>query len=425
MKHPTATEEIEAVARGEIRVSDIVRRLLERVEQSDEHVKAWAYLNPDAALDAAAELDSAPQPHRPAAGLVFAAKDNFDTHDMPTAYGSPIHANSKPPRDASTIASLRLAGGLLLGKTISTEFAHVYPGPTGNPHNPEHTPGGSSSGSAAAVAAGMVHAAFGSQTTGSVIRPAAYCGTVGYKPTYGHINPSGMMANSPSFDTAGVITRSIDDMALIHSLLVGRPVAQVEAHSLSGLRVGIARTPWWDQADNEAQTTLESSGQTIRAAGAIVDDFDDLGAFDELDTISQRVSGFEFARTMGHERLYAMSELSADLRDGRMQTGFDTNYETYIEDQKKLASARDTLDRAFENTDVVISLPAPGTAPVGLRRTGSPIFNMPWTSLHTPAMTLPLFSGANGLPLGLQLSARRHDDARLFQFASSIEALFI
>lgn len=415
--------QIRAVVEGHCSVKFIVEELLECIDQQEAHIQAWSYLDRAAILQKADDLDRGSA--LPARGLIFAAKDNYDTHDMPTAYGSPIYQNHQPGRDASSIASLRIAGALLLGKTVTTEFAHVYPGATHNPWNVEHTPGGSSSGSAAAVASGMVPAALGSQTTGSVIRPAAYCGTVGYKPTYGVINVSGMLANAPSFDTVGLFTRSVDDAGVVLSLLVGDPIKPIEPISIKSMRIGFCRTPYWDRADAEAHSLLEQAVRELESQGAIISDFDGAGAFDDLLAIHQLVSGYEFARTLAHERLYAApDQLSDDLRYGRMQTGLDTDYDQYVTAQKKLQSARQLMDQAFADIDVVVSLPAPGAAPQGLRKTGDAIFNMPWTAMHTPVMTLPSFKSASGLPMGLQVSAARYHDQHLLSCASAITQVF-
>lgn len=414
-----AIDQVKRVNAGEMQVETRVRALLERIDDVDQDIDAWAYLDRDAALAQARALDNGPA--LPLRGLVFAAKDNIDTHDMPTGYGSRVHHGKMPPRDAACIASLRLKGALLLGKTISTEFAHVFPGATRNPHNKDHTPGGSSSGSAAAVASGMVDMALGTQTTGSVIRPAAYCGTVGYKPTYGEINLSGVLANSPSFDTIGMMTHSVEDIGLLHGHWLQIPDENLIAPAIESLRVGVFRTPYWDDADADAQATLEQAAIDLSRVGASVSDFDDLGALTDLPAISQRVSGFEFAQTMAHERLYALDDLSDDLRDGRMRTGFETGHSQYVADKQQLERARVIMDTAFDNIDVVICLPAPGAAPVGLRRTGSPIFNMPWTSLHAPAITLPLFTADNGLPMGLQICSKRYNDRQLMSSALAIQ----
>lgn len=414
-------QQLRGVAQGEFGVRDLVRGMLDRIAARDDTVRAWAFLEPEKALARAQELDSSGT--GTLRGLVFAAKDNFDTHDMPTAYGSTVHAGGRPMRDASCVALLRLSGALLLGKTVSTEFAHVHPGPTRNPWDPEHTPGGSSSGSAAAVASHMVPFAFGSQTTGSVIRPAAYCGVMGFKPTYGEVNVSGMLANSPSFDTVGMFARAVDDLVLVRGALLGDDLDPVQAPLIRGLRIGLCRTPHWDEADEEARTLTEDAALALERAGATLCDFDGGSALDDLKALHGCASGYEFARTLAHERLHAMDTLSADLREGRMNDGLRCDYSAYAGAQAALEKARAVMQREMEAVDVVIGLPAPGPAPAGLRNTGPATFNLPWTALHMPVVTLPLFRAASGLPVGLQICAQRRRDRHLLACATAIEAV--
>jgi len=421
-------EQINDVQAGRLRVREIVESLLECVDRNEPDVRAWAHLDRNALIQLADYQDreraAGRASNQPLHGLVFAVKDNFDTCDMPTAYGSTIHAGCQPFRDASCVATLRMGGAALMGKTVTTEFAHVYPGATGNPFNPKHTPGGSSSGSAAAVAAAMVPFAFGTQTTGSVIRPAAYCGVVGFKPTFGDVNVTGVLPNAPSFDTVGMFARSVADVAFVHGTLLDIDVNSFDPLPVSGLKIGLCRTPWWDRADDVARQSLEDASDILQSAGATITDFDPPGVFDDLETLSQVVSGFEFSRTIAHERRLAESELSADLREGRMRSGLNTRYEVYADAQRRLRAARDRADHAFESVDLVMSLPAPGPAPLGLRRTGDAVFNMPWTTLHTPALTLPAFSSDDGLPMGIQLSAKRHSDRRLMAQTLAVADLF-
>jgi Asp-tRNA(Asn)/Glu-tRNA(Gln) amidotransferase A subunit family amidase len=419
---PPIREQVHKVAIGELTCEAIVEELLERIDAVDSSIEAWTHLDPDAALLAARHADKN-QRSAPFRGLVFAAKDNFDTHDMPTRYGSPVHEGFRPGRDASCIATLRLGGGVLLGKTVTTEFAHRHPGKTHNPHHPEHTPGGSSSGSAAAVGSSMVGAAFGSQTTGSVIRPAAYCGAVGYKPTYGEINGSGMLANTPSFDTVGMITRYVDDLVVLRAALLGDELSPVTPPNISDLTIGYCRTPYWDQADAEARAMTDRAVNVLANAGARIEEFDGGGAFDGLDDANLCISGFEFARTMAHERLYALDALSPILRDGRMADGLNADYASYAQAQASVARLRTNLDRAMDKVDVVLTLPAPGAAPRGLASTGPATFNMPWTTLHVPALTLPVFESEAGLPIGIQLCGSRHDDRHVLACGTSISSV--
>ncbi|NKC12809.1 MAG: amidase [Gammaproteobacteria bacterium] len=418
--HSTLRQQLAAVANGRTSVYRLAQQMIERIAERDTQVRAFEYIDTAKALRRAKALDAGPaQPYR---GLIFAVKDNYDTHDMPTAYGSAIHAGAQPPRDAALVAALRIQGGLLLGKTVTTEFAHRCPGPTTNPWNAAHTPGGSSSGSAAAVAAGFVALALGSQTTGSVIRPAAYCGAVGYKPTYGDLNTSGMLANTPSFDTAGLFARHIDDLVLARAALLGDSHAPLSPPPIERMRIGLSRSPWWQQADADARTHLHDAARVLRAGGAEIIEFDDDPFFVDLETHNRTVSGFEFARTLAHERLYAEDALSSDLRDGRMRDGLEGDYETYITAQARLEQARLAMDERMDRLDVLITLPAPGAAPAGLGSTGPATFNMAWTTLHMPALTLPLYTSAAGLPIGLQVCAKRRRDRHLLAHGLALTA---
>ena len=417
----SAREMGQAIAAGETTPSKLLEQHLEIIAQREPQVLAWKHLDRDGARARARVLDGAPVAG-PLHGIPFGIKDNIDTHDMPTGYGSAIHEGHRPARDAACVAGMRLAGANPLGKTVSTEFAHRAPGATRNPHDASHTPGGSSSGSAAAVACGMVPIAFGSQTTGSVIRPAAYCGVVGYKPTWGLFNPSGMLANTPSFDTLGVMARTVEDIALVRRALLDDSLPELAPAALAGVRVGLCRTPFWDRASADAQALLADAAAALQRHGVTISDFDDAGAFDGLEPANLVVSGYEFARTMSHERLFALDRLSEVLRDGRMADGLRDTYAAYVAALQRLERARLQLDQAFDAVDFVLTLPAPGAAPAGLAFTGSADFNMPWTTLHTPAVTLPIARDAHGLPLGVQLVAKRYHDGPLLDFAHTVLA---
>lgn len=424
---PTTTEpynlSVLEIVRGidaqTLRVEVLVESLLEVVAERDAQIGAWAHLERDTVLAAARRLDSSTS-RGPLRGVPFGVKDNIDTHDMPTGYGSSIHAGKTPLRDAACVALMRGAGALLFGKTVTTEFAHRHPGKTRNPWNLAHTPGGSSSGSAAAVAAGMVPVAFGSQTTGSVIRPAAYCGVVGYKPTFGEFNTSGVIENTPSFDTLGLFARSIDDIALVRAGLLEEPFEPSTVPALAELRVGICRTPFWSQVDADTQVLLDDAAGTLKRVGATLVDFAGDAALGALEEMSRRISGYEFAHSLAHERIHSPQGLSAVLREGRMADGVNTSREDYIRALRGVERARLVHDEHMEGYDVLITPSAPGAAPEGLEDTGSPIFNMPWTTLHTPAITVPAFRTAAGMPIGLQIVARRWADTHLLGCATAI-----
>ena len=425
----TASEIASAIKNGTTSAAEVVESCLGTAAVHDEVTKAWIYLDADGARQRAAAFDemapSDARRQRPLAGVPIGLKDNIDTADMPTAYGTTLYADARPFRDAACVAQLRHAGANPLGKTASTEFAHRHPAATCNPWNASHTPGGSSSGSAAAVAAGMVPLALGTQTTGSVIRPAAYCGVYGYKPTFGDINVSGVLANTPSFDTVGIMARSVDDLVLARRALLDDTIAALPAPEANKLHIGICRTPYWDEASHEMQQLIEEAAATLERAGASVFEFHDQGAFVDLDDANIIVSGYEFARTLAFERNRHYEQLSPVLRDGRMADGLRVTYAEYAAAQTRLAKARNQLDHAFHNVDLVLTPPGPGAAPEGLGFTGSATFNQIWTSMHTPAITLPISRNEAGLPLGLQIASARYSDHALLGIASWVAQVFL
>lgn len=425
-RFPTATQIAASIAAGKTTPTKVLHEHFALIDEREHEVHAWTVLDREAALEEAQQLECGMSAQGLMHGVPFGIKDNIDTADLPTEYGSTIHTAHQPGRDATCVAGLRLAGGIAMGKTVCTEFAHRAPRATRNPWNVAHTPGGSSSGSAAAVACGMVPIALGTQTTGSVIRPATYCGVIGYKPTWGEFNISGVLANSPSFDTLGVMARSVEDIVLVRRALLDESIPTLAASPVAGARIGVYRTPFWDQADETTQKLLDDASTALQKAGATIVDFDaqDGDALDGLDQASVEVSGYEFARTLNHERRVAYDALSDDLRDGRMADGLNCRYEDYVAALQNIERARARMDDALSAVDFLITPAAQGAAPKGHARTGSAVFNMAWTTLHTPALTLPIASDKQGLPLGLQLVSKRHSDDRLLAFSAAVFSLF-
>jgi Asp-tRNA(Asn)/Glu-tRNA(Gln) amidotransferase A subunit family amidase len=401
------------IASGTASVEEIAVACLDRVDAREADILAWAYLDREQFLSAARASD-----RYAGAGLLrgvpFAAKDIIDTVDMPTAHGSPIYESRQPSRDATCVAMCRAGGGLLMGKTVTTEFAHVFPGDTRNPHDATRTPGGSSSGSAAAVSAGMVPLAFGTQTTGSVIRPASYCGVVGYKPSYGDFGLSGVGQNSPSFDTLGVMARDVADLALMRAAVMGAPYRAMAPRDLASLRLGLCRTPYWDDADATTQLAIERAAEQLSRAGAQISDFDAPGGYAAVGDAHIIVSGYEFARVLAYERSHHEARLSKPLLTGRVADGLRYDYNDYRAALATIAAYRARFAAAFNGYDAILTPSAAGVAPKGLASTGSSRFNGVWTALHAPAVTLPVLEGEAGLPLGLQLiGATNKDDAFL------------
>jgi Asp-tRNA(Asn)/Glu-tRNA(Gln) amidotransferase A subunit family amidase len=411
----TATEIVAAIESGNATCEAVVRACLDRIAAREPDVQAWAYIDPEAALSAARAFDKGGR-RGPIAGVPFGVKDIVDTFDMPTEWGTPIHKGRQPERDAACVALSRKAGGLLLGKTVTTEFANLHPGPTRNPHDLTRTPGGSSSGSAAAVADFMVPIAIGTQTTGSTIRPASFCGVFGYRPTYGEHRLHGVMEASGSLDTLGILSRSVEDIALYRDVLLGippEPIVKIDQPP----RIGLCRTHVWDQMEPNTRTLLEDAALRLARAGAHVRDVSLPAGFERLNDAHRWISSFEFARTFTYEIEKHWDKISDTLRGGRLNDGINGSFERYIAAKQTAEQCRRQLDDVFGDYDVLLTPSAFGEAPVGMFAfAGVPLFQI-WTALHVPAVSLPVFKGPNGLPIGAQLLAKRHNDRKLFSCA--------
>jgi len=412
-------EAAERIAAGRLTAEALVTAFLDRIAAREETVGAWHYLDREQALAAARRRDGE-APRGPLHGVPVAVKDLIDTVDMPTAYGSPIYRGHRPAADASCVALARAAGAIVLGKTVTTEFACFTPGKTANPHNPAHTPGGSSSGSAAAVADGMAPLAFGTQTAGSVIRPAAYCGVVGYKPSFGLINRAGVKPLADSLDTIGVMARTVEDAAFFVGVLAERPALRRLPPPSATPRFGLYRTPVWDEAEAATAAALDTAREALARAGVEVVELAIAPEHEGLNRAQERIMGFEIVRALAYERLEHSAELSpalAQLLDAGLAVGADA----YDRAQAEAAAARDLLPAFFGVCDAVLVPAAPGEAPAGLGATGNPVFNRMWTLLGVPCVTLPVRRGESGLPTGVQLVGRIGDDARLLAAALTLE----
>ena len=416
----TASRISAATRAGEITCEAVTRACLERIGSREPAVQAWQYLDADRAIDRARALDRQAHKQGLLFGVPFGVKDIIDTRDMPTEYGSPIYAGHRPGRDAACVALMRAAGGVLLGKTVTTEFANVHPGKTRNPFDESRTPGGSSSGSAAAVSDAMAVLALGTQTTGSTIRPAAFCGVVGYRPTWGDLRLSGVMEASGSLDTLGLFARSIDDIALLRDVLLGVESKPLPAE-VPKPRIGFCRTPLWEHVDAATQRLLEDAASRLAQAGAAVKDAVLPSGFARIPDAHRAVSSFEFTRNFSWEINHRWDDISESLRNGRLKSGLACTFERYREAREFLAACRQSLDQFFENYDILLTPAAAGEAPVGLDSTGDARFCAIWTSTHVPAVTVPALRGPNGLPVGIQLVARRDHDRELLAFAQWVQ----
>jgi Asp-tRNA(Asn)/Glu-tRNA(Gln) amidotransferase A subunit family amidase len=398
----------------------VVQSCLERIRERDGVVRAWAHLDPAQAVAAARACDRSTK-RGLLKGVPFAVKDIFDTADMPAGYGSPIYTGCRPSFDASAVALPRAHGAILLGKTVTTEFANRHPGPTTNPHNPGHTPGGSSSGSAAAVADFMVPLAIGTQTGGSVIRPAAYCGVVGFKPSFGLFPPAGMHMNTDSLDTVGAMARLVADIALFRAALMAIPYEPPQMPERPP-RLALCRTMHWDRAQPEGRTVLEGAAARLRAAGAEIVDSELPAECGEISKIQSTHSHYEAPRNHAPELHRHAALLSDDvLANGRIAAGRKLSLDDFRSAWRAADLARAAASDWARGFDAILTLPAPGEAPKSLASTGDAIFNGLWTLLHMPCLTLPAGAGPDGLPVGIQLVGRRHDDARLLDVGLWVE----
>ncbi len=352
-------------------------------------------------------------------GIPIGAKDIIDVSGMPTQMGTSFYQNNIPARDAASIAISKDAGCIVIGKTVTTELGHRHPGPTTNPHNSKHTPGGSSSGSAAAVADFMIPISFGTQTTGSIIRPAAYCGVIGYKPTYGDFDKSGILPNSPSLDTLGLIARSIEDIKLMRNIVIEEKINSKTNIDIQKIKFAFIKTPYWkDQTDECTKNELEKFVVELKKLNIDVDEKNLDELIVESSEIHTKLSGFEFKRSIAAERINHFSKLSEILRKGRLSDGINMSLNEYRELQNRTEYNKLKIEEKLKQYDCIITPSAPGEALNGLDFTGSPIFNTTWTLTGMPAITLPLFKSKNNLPIGCQIISHRDNDEFLLDLGN-------
>jgi Asp-tRNA(Asn)/Glu-tRNA(Gln) amidotransferase A subunit family amidase len=423
-----------AVARqirdGKISSEELTRACLARIEAREPEVQAWAFLDPEHALRqarAADEWRKRGRPLGPLHGLPVGVKDIIDTADMPTENGTVLHAGRRPRQDATLVSLLRAAGAIILGKTVTTELAVYGPNKTRNPHNLEHTPGGSSSGSAAAVADGMVPLAIGTQTNGSVIRPASFCGVYGFKPSHGLIPRTGVLVQSPPLDTVGVMAANLEDLALLAEPLMAfdakdpasRPRARPNLLDALGEappvppKLAFVRSPVWDQAEKDAKAGF---AELVEALADQVEDVELPSAFQDAIELHRSVMEADLAKSFAREYERGRDRLSARLRE-MIERGQEIRAVDYNRAVQRISALNAALAEVFGTYDAILTPAAPGEAPQGLGSTGSPIFCTIWTFCGTPAVTLPLLTGASGLPIGVQLVGEKGDDARLLRTA--------
>jgi amidase len=390
-------EAVALLSRRELSAEELVRRCLARIEEREPVVQAWEALDAEGALREARRIDGLRE--RPLlCGVPVGIKDLIDTADLPTSYGSPAHRGRRPARDAACVRALREAGAIVLGKTVTTEFAVYTPGKTRNPRDPSRTPGGSSSGSAAAVADGMVPFALGTQTAGSVIRPASFCGVIGWKTVFGAVSLEGVHPLAPSLDTLGFFVRELDDVPLVLAALTGARPPPVQQPR----RFGLCRTELWDRADASTREVVEGAADRLARSGAGIVEVD----------LPPGLADAQIA-IMGAEAVSALRDEPEDQLSPRLSEFLDAGRAVTAE---RLRAARDLaehgrrkLAETFASVDAILTAAALGEAPAGLGATGDPALARIWTLLGTPCVSLPLLRGPSGLPVGLQLVAAREE----------------
>lgn len=417
----SAAEAAAAIAAGRLTSEALVRSCLARIEERDPLVRAWAHVDPALAIHQARERDRT-KPVGPLHGVPIGIKDMIDTRDMPTQHNSPIYVGHRPNQDAACVSLLRSAGAVILGKTETHEFAAGGRLPlTRNPHDVERTPGGSSSGSAAAVADFMVPLALGTQTGGSTIRPASFCGIYAMKPTWGVVNREGAKIYSISLDTIGWFGRSVADLSLVAEALGAVSSTSAAVPATAGLKIALCRTPMWEKAEPASRRAVELAAERLSRAGHQVVPLD-------LPEPLARLTDAQAAVMRGEGRAAFLPEYRAHY--GLLHQDFRDR----VEDKDKIgpkglrdaldfaAAQRPVFERLVADFDAVLAPSAVGEAPRSLLTTGDALFQRMWTLLHVPCITIPGFAGENGLPIGVTLVARRYEDAHLLAVGERVAA---
>lgn len=414
----SAIESVAKIKSGDLKAEQLVRSCLERIEERDSLVRAWSHLDKDKVIAEAVKSDKAGNPG-PLSGLPVAVKDIMDTSDMPTTYGSTIYGGHQPSEDADCVKNVRGNGGIIIGKTVTTEFAWRNPGKTRNPHNTKHTPGGSSSGSAASVADMQVPLAFGTQTAGSVIRPAAYCGVVGYKPTFGTHNRKGVKELSAYLDTVGTFGRNVSDVSFFDYVLRGKKVPDLSYYDNRPPVIGLM-IPFRIEANEEALTAYEGVYKKAEKAGASLIDIPSSMSFESLADLQTVIMTGDAGKSLSWEYEHHPERLIRFYRDS-IATGRAIG-ESSLKQSKQLADDARTREASiFKKVDIILTLPAGGEAPEGIGFTGDPLFNRVWTLLGWPCISLPVGFGPGGLPLGVQIVGSTGEDARALAGAAWLE----
>lgn len=407
---------------GRTTPSAVMAAHLDQIAAREAAVGAFIYLDADRAMARARAAD-----RQPARGLLhgvpFAIKDIIDTHDMPTGWGSDLFRDRRPDRDAACVRAFLDAGAIPLGKTVTTEFAYFRPGKTANPHNLRHTPGGSSSGSAAAVADYMAPLAFGSQTAASLVRPAAYCGVCAFKPTTGAFDLTGVLPLAPSLDTLGLLARDPEDFLLARAVLTGGAPAEPFDFVDIYPRICLMRGPHWWEGSIAMRDVVSRALRVLSDHGAETGEIAHPPLFSELTEAQKAAMAYEAARLHGDlydsNRVAISDQFAQLIRSGRQVT--DAQYHAALAARDR---ANAMIEVMFAGCDAIVAPSAPGEAPEGLGATGDPLFSRMWNLLQLPCVALPLGTGPHGLPLGVQLIGRRNEDSKLLAIAKWVHGIF-
>ncbi|MGX7706573.1 amidase [Methylobacterium sp. Gmos1] len=418
----TAAAASRAIAEGRLTSEALVRSCLERIEAREPAVKAWLHLDPRAALKAAREADKRPR-QGPLHGLPFGVKDMIDTLDMPTTHNSANWQGHRPAKDAACVGVVRALGGVILGKTDTVEFAAAgRRAATRHPMNPAHTPGGSSSGSAAAVADHQVPLAFGTQTGGSLIRPASFTGLYALKPTWGSVSREGAKVYANSLDTIGWYGRSVADLALVAEAFRLDGIGDAPAPDPRVLRIGLCRTPYWSRIEPGGEAAFATAAERLSRAGVAVEEIVLPDAFGGLFEAQDTIMFGEGRAAFLDEFLIQGSRLGQDFVE-RAENAKGITPAQMIAAHDLAAECRRALPELFGGLDAVLAPASPGEAPAGLQNTGDHVFNAMWTLLHGPCVSIPCTRGPAGLPVGIQLVGPRYADARLLSVAAALSSV--
>ena len=407
----TATEIVSGVNESLFSAEDVARACLARIEQRDPLILAWETVDADLALAGARRIDQITAT-KSLQGVPFGVKDVIDCAGLPTQMGSPLYINRSAWFDAGCVAQARMAGAVALGKTVTAEFAGTAPTRTKNPHNIDHTPGGSSSGSAAAVADCMIPVAFGTQTGGSVIRPASFCGIFGFKPTYGMYSTAGIKPAAESLDTVGLMARSLDDIELFHSILINDSTTLNDPFE-DAPRVGVCLTHLWETADHDTTSVMENTVTRLTNAGARLSDKELPGDAQRLTAERAIINAYERAHGLTHEWHGSRDQLSTQIIK-TCETGLSITGAQYVAALQFVDNYRRLAIKLFEDVDILLTPAVPGEAPLGHEYAGDPRFQELWTLLRFPVITLPTHRGKNDLPIGIQLVAPWYKERELF-----------